>query len=141
MDHSVDYELAGWSHSKSCSHWLSVHMEINDECCSSGLHRDHHYLTSLLVTWTVGSWAPPAHLLMTRNCVVWSCTGGKEGASRGTRTEDWDCASLMEFSRTKSKVLHQGWGNPSTNTDWPENVSKAALGRRTWGRLWTKSSV
>jgi len=30
MDHSVDVDLAGWSHSKSCSQQLNVHVETSD---------------------------------------------------------------------------------------------------------------
>ncbi|GAB0209559.1 mitochondrial enolase superfamily member 1 [Grus japonensis] len=37
MDHSVDKELAGWSHSKSCDQWLNVQVEISDERHSSGV--------------------------------------------------------------------------------------------------------
>jgi len=37
MDHSVDKELSGCSHSKSCSQLLNVEVEINDESCSSGV--------------------------------------------------------------------------------------------------------
>jgi len=34
MDHSVDKELAGWSHSKNCDQWLDVQMETSDKCHS-----------------------------------------------------------------------------------------------------------
>ncbi|GAB0205581.1 triadin [Grus japonensis] len=45
-----------------------------------------HCLTSLLATWTVGSSAPSASLLMTPSCVVW-LTCWREGMpSRGTLT-------------------------------------------------------
>ncbi|GAB0178700.1 mitochondrial enolase superfamily member 1 [Grus japonensis] len=37
MDHSVDKELAGWSHSKSCGQRLNVQVETSDEWCSSGV--------------------------------------------------------------------------------------------------------
>jgi len=36
-DHSADKELAGWSHSGSCSQWLSFKVETCDEWCSSGV--------------------------------------------------------------------------------------------------------
>jgi len=29
MDHLMDKELAGWSHSKSCSQWLNVQVETS----------------------------------------------------------------------------------------------------------------
>ena len=35
MDHSVDKELAGGSHSKSYGQWLNVQVESSDEGCSS----------------------------------------------------------------------------------------------------------
>jgi len=34
-DYSVDKELAGWSHSKSCGQWLDVQVETNDKWHSS----------------------------------------------------------------------------------------------------------
>jgi len=34
MDHSVDKELAGWSHSKSCSQQRDVRLETSDKRCS-----------------------------------------------------------------------------------------------------------
>ncbi|GAB0178366.1 mitochondrial enolase superfamily member 1 [Grus japonensis] len=37
MDHSVDKELAGWSHSKSCGQRLNVQVENSDEWRSSGV--------------------------------------------------------------------------------------------------------
>ncbi|GAB0178120.1 mitochondrial enolase superfamily member 1 [Grus japonensis] len=36
MDHSVDKELAGWSHSKSCGQRLNVQVENSDEWCPQG---------------------------------------------------------------------------------------------------------
>lgn len=93
--------------SKSHSHQLSVHVKTRDECCSSGLHRDQHYITSLLVTGTVGSRAPPAHLPMTRSCVVPSRAGGKgRGIQRdldrrgGTVPASWSSAGPRKKSCT-----------------------------------------
>jgi len=37
MEYSVDKEMAGRSHSKSCSQWLNVQVETNDEWHSSGV--------------------------------------------------------------------------------------------------------
>lgn len=37
MDYLMYNELAGWSHSKSCSQWLDIKVENSDEQCSSGL--------------------------------------------------------------------------------------------------------
>ena len=37
MDHSVDKELPGWLHSKSCSQWLDAPEETSVERCSSGV--------------------------------------------------------------------------------------------------------
>lgn len=36
-DHSVDKELAGWSHSKGFSLWLNVQVETSDVWSSSGV--------------------------------------------------------------------------------------------------------
>ncbi|GAB0199702.1 serine/threonine-protein kinase SIK2 [Grus japonensis] len=38
MDHLVDEELAGWSHSKSCGQQLDVQVETSDEWRSSGVN-------------------------------------------------------------------------------------------------------
>ena len=35
MDHSLEKELARWTHSKSCSQWLTVQVETSDEWCAS----------------------------------------------------------------------------------------------------------
>jgi len=37
MDHLVDKELVGWSHSKSCGQWLNVQVETRDEWHFSGV--------------------------------------------------------------------------------------------------------
>jgi len=37
MDHSVDKELSGWSHSKSCGQRLDVQVETSDKWHSSGV--------------------------------------------------------------------------------------------------------
>jgi len=37
IDHLVDKELAGWSHSRSCGQQLDVQVETSDEWCSSGV--------------------------------------------------------------------------------------------------------
>jgi len=37
MDHFVDKELSGQSHTKSCSQWLYVQLETSDELRSSGI--------------------------------------------------------------------------------------------------------
>jgi len=37
MDHLVDRELTGWSHSMSCGLWLDVQVETSDKWCSSGV--------------------------------------------------------------------------------------------------------
>jgi len=37
MEHSVDKELAGWSHSRSCSQWLDDQVEASDKWCFTGV--------------------------------------------------------------------------------------------------------
>jgi len=37
MDHSLDKELAQWTHSKSYSQWLDVQVETSDERCASAV--------------------------------------------------------------------------------------------------------
>jgi len=33
----MDKELSQWTHLKSCSQWLNVQVETNDEWCASGV--------------------------------------------------------------------------------------------------------
>jgi len=35
MDHSLDKEMARWTHPKSCSQWIDVQVETNNEWCAS----------------------------------------------------------------------------------------------------------
>lgn len=37
MERSVDQELAGWLHTKSCGQWLDIHMKRSNKCCFSGV--------------------------------------------------------------------------------------------------------
>ena len=71
MDHLVDKELAGWSHSKSCGQRLNVQVETSDTVVSSGVSTGTSTVQHLCqVTWTVGLSAPSASLPMTPSCVV-----------------------------------------------------------------------
>ena len=49
------------------------------------------------------------------------------------RLERWARVSLLKFNKANCKVLHMGWGNPSTNTGWSMSGLRAAWKRRTWG--------
>lgn len=62
-------------------------------------------------------------------------TGGKGCYSEGL----WQ-ASEIGFA-VKCKVLHLSRCNPSISTVWVGNGSRKAWRRKTWGCLWTKSSL
>lgn len=85
MDHSVDKELVGWSHSRSCGQWLDVQVKASDKCFSGSVLVLMLFNT-LSVTWTVGSTPPSASLSVTPNCVVWLAHWREGMPSRRTLT-------------------------------------------------------
>lgn len=133
-------ELAGWSHSKSCGQRLNVQVETSNEQCSSGVGiGTGALLTSLSVTWTVGSSAPSACLPMTPSCVVLSTCWREGMPSRGDFDRLERCAhvKLMNFNRVYTwvgEIL-------STNTGWMENELRAAPRGRSCGCWLTRSST
>ncbi|GAB0177982.1 mitochondrial enolase superfamily member 1 [Grus japonensis] len=68
----------------------------------------------LSVTWTAGSSAPSANLLMTPSCVVGSTCWREGMPSRGTLS-GWRGANRMKFNKAKCRVLHVGRHNPKHN--------------------------
>lgn len=78
MNHLLDEELIGTSHSKSCGQWLNVQVESSDKWCLQG----SVLAPSLLVTWTEDSSAPSASLLMTPSSVWCGSHAGGKGCQR-----------------------------------------------------------
>jgi len=52
--HSVDNELAGWLHARSCGQQLDVQAETSDEWCSLGVSAGTSALPHLC--WRLGEW-------------------------------------------------------------------------------------
>ncbi|KAJ7396985.1 rna-directed dna polymerase from mobile element jockey-like [Pitangus sulphuratus] len=76
--YSVDNELAGWPHSKSCSQWLDVQVEPSEDWCSSGPVLGATPLSITRVPCTLGRFADNTKLC------VWSMLWREGMASRGT---------------------------------------------------------
>lgn len=74
MDHSVNEELAGWQHTKSCGQWLTVHIGYDAKWCPLGSLLVLILFSIFLLTWTV-----EVSALCWQDQAVWCSghTGGK----------------------------------------------------------------
>ncbi|GAB0199627.1 cAMP-dependent protein kinase inhibitor alpha [Grus japonensis] len=113
MDHSVDKELAGWLHSKSCSQRLNVQVESDDEWRSSGVGIGSALFNIFVgdmdsgIESTVSKFADDTKL-----CSVVDTLEGRDAIQRDLdRLERWAHANRMKFNKAKCKVLHMGPGN------------------------------
>lgn len=77
LDHSVNEELAGWQHTKSCAQRLVAHMGTSDKWCPLESLLGLILFSIFLVTRTVEVNAPSADLLTRPSCVCSGHTGGK----------------------------------------------------------------
>jgi len=114
MDHSVDKELAGWSHLRHCSQWLNVQVETRGEWHSSGVG-----LGTALFNIFVGDMDSEIERTLsklandTKLCGAVDMLEGRDAIQRNlNRLERWVCLNLMNLNKAKSKVLHLGEGNP-----------------------------
>ena len=112
MDCSVDKELAGWPHLKSCSQWLIIQVETSNEWCQGYVFRCDGLISSL-VTWTVGLTVPSEVWRWHQaEWCSWYSIEGRDSIQRDLLgLERWACANLMKFNKTNCKVMHLIQGN------------------------------
>ena len=143
MDHRVDKELTGWSHSEL---WSTARCPGGDQwqvLLLKDWYFDQHCLTSLSVTWAVRSRAPLANLQTTPSSVVqlthWregmSSTGTLTGLRGGPVQTSWSATRPSARPCTQVRIIL------STNAGWAENRLRAALPKKTWGCGLTRSST
>jgi len=103
MDHSVDKELAGWSHSKSCSQCLDVQIETTDKWCSSGAS-----MGLALFNIFVGDTVSGTECTLSRfadDTKLYGAVNMLEGTDAIQRDldrlESWACVNLMKFNKAK----------------------------------------
>ena len=108
MDHSVDKELGGWAHSRSCSQQFDTQMENGDKWCFLGA----------LFSFFVGKMDCGIELTLsrcaddTKSCGVVSMREGRDAIHKDLNClKRWAWMNLMNFNKAKCQVLHPGQGN------------------------------
>ncbi|PKU43508.1 rna-directed dna polymerase from mobile element jockey-like [Limosa lapponica baueri] len=114
MDHSVDKELVGWPHSKSCGQWLDAQVGTSDKWCSSGASTGLVLFNMFVsdmdseIECTLSKFASDTKL-----CGVVDTLEGRDAIWRDLDSlERWGHVNLMKFNQAKCKVLHLGHSNP-----------------------------
>ena len=132
MDHSLDKELAGWSHSESCGQQLNIQVEAGDEWHSQG-----SVLRVVLLNIFAGNMNSGIERTLSKFAYYTKLSGavdmlwGSSLIQRDlNRLEMWAHAYLMKLNNIKYKILHLVRAISSTNTCWVGNSLRAALWRR-----------
>jgi len=114
MDHSVDKELAGWSHSKSWGQQLDVQVETSGEWCSSGVSIGTTLFNIFVSEMDSGIECIPSNFASdTKLCRAVNTLEGRNAIQRDPdRLKRCPCVSFVKFNKANCKVLHVGRGNP-----------------------------
>jgi len=128
MDHSLDTELAQWTHSKGYSQWLDIQVETNDKWCPSGVSTVlFNIFDGDIDNGTEGTLSKFAD--DTKLCGVVDTLEGRDAIqSNLDRLDRWACVNRMKFNQVKCKVQHMGRGNPKhkyrLGREWLESSSE-----------------
>jgi len=115
MEHSVDKEVAEWSHSKSCGQRLDVKVERPVRSGIAEGSISGPVLFNIFVgCMDVGIECPLSKFADdSKVCGGVDVLEGRDAIQRDLeRLERWACVNLVKFSKATGKVLHLCRGNP-----------------------------